>query len=220
VADPTNPTAPSAPNYGSMMDIVKSLRPGGGDAKMPGMSDLMSSPAASGASYDNIFGLIKASGTMPGVTDTALPAIAQLLDASQGPAADAIKRETEANVAGAQSDAMKRGLTGSDIEAGNMTMARGQGQLALGNLFSQNASKLGDYIMQAVSGDTQAHREALLNLAQAFGQKISSDQELQMFREQLSANMAMASSANKASLWGAGIGAVGNIAGGALGGRK
>jgi hypothetical protein len=222
---PTGGSSASTPGFGSMMDIVKSLRPGGGSSGAPGapaaggapsLNQIYASPMGNNPTYDNVFGLIKASGQMPGVTDTALPAIAQLLDSARGPAAMGINKETEANVASAQSDAMKRGLTGSDIEAGNMTMARGQGQLALSKLYADSAGKMGDYIMQAVTGDVQSQRENLLNLAQAFGQKISSDQELAMFQQQLAASMGMADRANKTSLWGAGIGAVGSIAGGAM----
>jgi hypothetical protein len=66
------------------------------------------------------------------------------------------------------------------------------------------------------TGDIQSQRENLIMFAELMGQKITSDRDLQMFREMLQANMDQAAKNRKNALWGAGIQAAGNIAGSSI----
>lgn len=190
------------------------------EVKLPDLQDIYKQSGDVGHStYDSLDNAIKQAGKLPSVTDIALPAIMDLLrPGGQGskPFEAAIGRTTSANVSAAQSDMMKRGLTGSDIEASAMGQARAEGSNALAGFYGQNAASLASFIDKIVSGDLATQRANLMALAEAMGQKITSDNDLMMFRQQLEATKSMADKSNKAALWGAGISAFGSIAGGAM----
>jgi hypothetical protein len=63
------------------------------------------------------------------------------------------------------------------------------------------------------TGDISNQRENIMMLAQLMGQKITSDQDLKMFQEQLQANMQAASNANEAAINGAAIQAGAHVIG-------
>jgi len=109
----------------------------------------------------------------------------------------------------------KRGLTGSSIEA----QAIGQGvgsarsQFALGG-----ANTFAQMMQSAQAGDVNAQREMMMAISQAMGEEMTAQRQMDMFREQLQANMSQASQNRKSGMWGSIIGAAGTMAGGALGG--
>lgn len=155
---------------------------------------------------------VKGLSSIPGLTETILPSIkALLMPGESNPAFKAIDAGTAANVAAGQTDAMRRGLTGSDIEAASMVGARNAGEMAKSNFQAQTATQLAGFIKDLATGDIAAQRENLTMFAQLMGQKITSDQDLMMFREMLSANLSEADKNRKSALWGAGIGVVGNV---------
>jgi len=157
---------------------------------------------------------VKGLSQLPGLTETILPSIRQLLmPGPDNPAFKAIDAGTQQNVAAAQTDAMRRGLTGSDIEAASMLGARSAGEMAKSSFQAQTATQMAGFIKDLATGDIASQRENLTMFAQLMGQKITNDQDLMMFREMLRANLDMADKNRKAQLWGAGIGAVGSIAG-------
>lgn len=164
--------------------------------------------------FKNISQTVQQAGQIPGITETALPSIMDLLkpggQATAG-AEQAIDLGTMQNVAATQTDLMKRGLTGSDIEIAEMGGVRGRGQIAKSQLFSQTANKLADIMMQAVTGDVQHQRGNLVMLAQLMGQELTSQRDLELFREQLSANMGMARQKSKDQMWAALMGAGGQM---------
>ncbi len=167
------------------------------------------------ATYGNIDTTVRGLTQLPGLTETILPSIKALLQpGDNNPYAQLIDKSTAGNVASAQTDAMRRGLSGSDIEAAGMAGARAEGESQKTAFYTQNAQQMAGFMKDLATGDINDQRENLMMFAQLMGQKITSDQDLQMFREQLAANMDMASKSNKAALWGAGIGAVGQIGGG------
>jgi hypothetical protein len=88
-----------------------------------------------------------------------------------------------------------------------MTGARSAGEDQKTSFYTQNAGQMATFMKDLATGDINDQRENLMMFAQLMGQKITSDQDLLMFKEQLSANMEMASSANKTALWGAGMNA-------------
>lgn len=167
--------------------------------------------------YGGMESAVKGLSTIPGLTDTILPSIkALLMPGENNPAFKAIDAGTQQNVAAAQTDAMRRGLTGSDIEAASMVGARGAGEMAKSNFQAQTSTQLAGFIKDLATGDIAAQRENLTMFAQLMGQKITNDQDLMMFREMLQANLDQADKNRKNALWGAGISAVGSIAGGGI----
>ena len=168
-------------------------------------------------SYGNLDRTVRGLSSTPGLTETILPSIkALLMPGANNPYTNLIDASTGANVAQAQTDAMKRGLTGSDIEAAAMTGARGQGEMAKSQFYAQNAQSMAGFLKDMVSGDIGMQRENLMALAELMGQKIQSEQDLKMFREMLDANLGQADKNRKSALWGAGISAAGSVAGAAV----
>src|SRR3990167_1173742 len=182
-----------APQLPSLMDI---LGPGGRSANPGTIFKLLQSPQAR-------------------MTDV-LPSIQELLMGQQAPAIASLREGSRANVAAAQSEAMKRGLTGSDIEAASMGQARAAGEQQVGQLIAQQSSALAQYIMQAMGMDIQGNREMFVTLAQALGQELSSQRDMEQARLDREQAAHLAGKARQSALWGSAIGAGGLIAGGAL----
>ena len=177
-------------------------------------ADILGGIAPGQADYGSMDKTMRGLTQLPGLTETILPSIRNLLmPGENNPYAKLIDQSTAGNVAAAQTDSMRRGLTGSDIEAASMSGARAQGETAKSNFYAQNAGQMAGFIKELATGDINAQRENLTMFAQLMGQKITSDQDLLMFREMLQANMDQADKNRKNALWGAGIGAVGSIAG-------
>lgn len=183
--------------------------------KLPSISDAL----GAGRNPEGFGDITKLLSTQQGSMMSAMPTIQELLMGGQAPAVQAIRHGASMNRASAQSDAMKRGLTGSDIEGANMTMATAQGESQVGQLVAQQSSQLAQYIMQAMGMDIQGNREMFVTLAQALGQELGAQREMEMARLEREQASHLAGNANRNALWGAGIGAIGSIAGGALGGK-
>src|SRR3990167_2383499 len=123
-----------------------------GMPRLPSLHEVLGTGTPN-VSSENIFKLLQAP---QGRATEALPGIQELLFGSQAPAVQAIREGARSNVAAAQSDAMRRGLTGSDIEAAAMGQARASGEQQVGQLIAQQSSVLAQYIMQALGMDIQA----------------------------------------------------------------
>jgi hypothetical protein len=171
--------------------------------------------------YENIIGKIQEMQGVPGLSDTAIPQIQGILGQSSRyltPQLEAIDRDTEAMAAKAQSDAMRRGLTGSDIELANITGARtagGQRKAEVRGQFGLNqANVMSDLIFKAASGDQQSELSILTLLAQAMGQELTSQRDIEMFRQQLSQMDKESRRAFWGSVIGGGLGGVGGAIGG------
>ena len=181
-----------------------------GMPRLPSLQEVLGTGTPN-VSSENIFKLLQAP---QGRATEALPGIQELLFGSQAPAVQAIREGARSNVAAAQSDAMRRGLTGSDIEAAAMGQARASGEQQVGQLIAQQSSVLAQYIMQALGMDIQANREQFVTLAQAIGQELTARRDIeQSFRDSELASREGASG-RRSQLYGAGIGAVGSILGG------
>jgi hypothetical protein len=173
-----------------------------------------------GANYDSIIKAIKSMGDVPSLTNSLVPQVQGILgDQGQflAPQINAIRERGEGLAANAQSDATARGIRGSDIEAANMTGARLGALGEEGNLrgaFGMNQSNtLIDVLTKAMSGDLDAAKNLRAMLAQAMGQELGSQRDMEMFRIEQDNLSAAGDAANKAALWGAGIGAVGGLGG-------
>lgn len=189
---------------------------------MPGIGNLKTDP-----SYQNIVDAIKSMGDVPSLTQSLVPQVQGILS-DQGqflaPQINAIRDRGEGLAANAQSDATARGIRGSDIEAAGMAGARGMALGEEANLrgaFGMNQSNtLIDVLTKAMSGDRDAALSLRQMIAQAMGQELGSQRDMEMFRQQSEDARAAAAAANKAALWGAGISAVGAIGGGFAKGGK
>jgi HD-GYP domain-containing protein (c-di-GMP phosphodiesterase class II) len=146
------------------------------------------------ANSESLFGALKAAYTTSPSYSSVLPSVqGQLGQMGQyiQPQIDAIKRGGEVNAASQQSDAMARGLRGSDIEASGMQAARSdasaqEAQLR-GQVGMQQAQLMAEYIMKTYGYDIEQNSKMYTELAQAIGQKMQMDQEMQMFQQQLAA---------------------------------
>lgn len=193
---------------------------------LPAMAPLAAStqplslPAVSTApTYENIIKMLQGTSQLPGQASI-LPQIQGILGQSSQylqPAIQGIEQATQANVAQAQTDMMKRGMTGSDIEMQGMMQARTAGQQQIGQLLGnwglQNAQTMADYTYKALSGDIEAERSLAVMLAQAMGQELTSQRDLAMFQQQLAAALKMAKRNAKTGLFGS----IGGIIGGGIG---
>ncbi len=94
---------------------------------------------------------------------------------------------------------MARGITGSDIEAADMRSAESAGQSAMAEMYGQTANQLSQMIYQAASGDLQNNRELLLTLAQAMGQELTSQRDMEMFQKALQASIEQAEAARRSA---------------------
>ncbi len=163
--------------------------------------------------YQNMMEILKRSGQAPGLAQALGPSMEALLSPAgqaASPYAAAIQRQTEQNVAQAQTGAMKRGITGSSIEATAMNQAQESGQIALAQLYGQTANQLSEMIYRAASGDLQNNRELLYVLAQAMGQEITSERDMRMFQEALRSSIDQANqfaATRKRTAWGGAAGA-------------
>lgn len=180
--------------------------------KLPSLMDVIG-PGETAATTSNIFKLLQAP---QGRISEVLPGIQELLLGTQAPAIAAIREGARGGAAAAQSEAMKRGLTGSDIEAAAMGQARAAGEQQVGQLIAQQSSALAQYIMQAMGMDIQGNREMFVTLAQALGQELSSQREMEMRRLEREQLGAEAARQRESALIGSLIGAGGLIGGGAL----
>ena len=180
--------------------------------QLPKLQDLIGPGPVSG-SEQNIYKLLQApQGRM---TDM-LPSISQLLMGQTAPAVQSVREGARQTAATMQSEAMKRGITGSDIELSNIRGAYEEGELQAGQMISQQASALAQYIMQAYGLDIAANREQFVTLAQAIGQEISSYRDYISGIQQGERASNIAAKQGKMSLYGAGIVAAGMLGGGAL----
>ena len=178
--------------------------------KMPSLQELLGTDNPAGR-LSNVKKILSAQQPqMAGI----LPGLRDLLLGAQAPAVAAIREGSRANVAATQSDMMRRGLTGSDIEASAMAGARGMGEQQVGQLIAQQSNALAQYLMQALGLDIAGNREQFTALAQVLSDEFTAEQEADMFRRSLEEGTAMAGRANRTQLVGAGIGAVGSILGG------
>lgn len=165
------------------------------------------------ADPSSIYGLLQAP---QGQMTSILPSLQELLMGQQAPAVQSIREGARSNVAAAQSEAMKRGITGSDIEASSMTQARAAGEQQVGQLMSQQASTLAQYIMQSYGYDLQANREMYVTLAQALGQELQSQRDMEIARMEADAMKTAGRQSGQYGLLGSLIGAAGTIGAGAM----
>ncbi len=116
----------------------------------------------------------------------------------------------------AQSDAMKRGLTGSSIEASSMGQAYASANQGYDQYLAQQLSSLVPAYTSAVGTDITNQQTYYSNLAQAVGQQLASQISQSQFQQQLQAGLSESSQMANAQMWGGIAQGLGGAAGGAL----
>jgi len=163
-----------------------------GTGGVPGLPFLKpEAPFQGDVNVKNIFDQIS---QMQTSMSSVLPYVQQQLS-SQGqflqPQIEAIRQGGETMAAQAQSDAMARGMRGSDIEAAGMAGARQSAEQNVaqlrGQLGMQQAQYMAEAIMKAYGYDVESNKQMHQSLAQAIGQELSQQRELQMMEDQLKA---------------------------------
>lgn len=114
------------------------------------------------------------------------------------PAVSGIREQGEIGAASAQSDILKRNLTGSDMELAAMAAPRLEAGRNIASLYGQaglqQASQMAEYIMKAMGMDVESNQNLYMALAQALGQQMSNEASALSFDRQMQA-------AGKATQW-------------------
>lgn len=118
----------------------------------------------------------------------------------------------------AQSDAMKRGMTGSSIESAGMGQAYAQANQGYDQYMANQLSQLVSQYSGAVNTDINNQQGYYQNLAQAVGQNYAAQQQEAMFKQQLQEMMAQGGQNRLAGQQQAIIGGLFGMGGSALGG--
>ncbi len=195
---------------------VGTQMPGMGAFNMniPGFQAQNAMPQNLGADFGSIMKMLQ---TQPqSLTNSMMPGLSQILGLQSNAMQGMFGNQTAGMVSGAQSDAMARGMTGSSIEAANMLGARQAGNYNMNQFMGQQLGQLGTAYQGAMGQDVGNQNQMYQNIAQALGQQMQAQQAYQMFQQQMQQQSQLAGQANNAALWGAGIGALGSMGGGAL----
>lgn len=190
------------------------------NTNMPGLNfqTVQSQPKNVDISQANPQGVLNTlgQGAPQSLTALLMPLFQQLFGAQQGSLQQQFGLQSEQGVAQAQSDAMKRGLTGSSIESSGIQSALANANTGynqaytglLGSLINSYSSAAGQDI-----GNQTAYNQSI---AQALGQTYSSNIQQQQFAQQLQAGIDAANKQANATMWGGIAGGVGSLGGGAL----
>jgi len=138
--------------------------------------------------YGGVQQAIKKQAGGPGFVELIMPLLMNLLGPASGSTNEylnRIRRGTQQDVAGAQTDALKRGITGSSIEAAAMGQARGRGRFAESNYLSQGSQRLAQMLSQGISGQLGGISQGYGDLAQLAGEEFGAKRDIGLFREQL-----------------------------------
>lgn len=201
--------------------------PTGGTQNMSGMTgfpglnlqSVSTNPISVGTGQANPQGILDllSQASPQSLTALLMPLYGQLFNTQSGALSQQRDLQASQGTSQAQSDAMKRGLTGSSIEESgiqqalsnaNQNYTQGYSGL-LGNLVNSYAGAAG----QDVASQTDYYR----TLAQALGQTYASDIQQKQFAQQLQAGLDIAKKNSQSSLWGGIAGGIGSVAGGILG---
>lgn len=178
-------------------------------------------PSNLSVSPTNIFNLIKQGYGQQ--MSSVLPYVQQQLGVmgeNIEPQIEAIRQRGESLAANAISDIGSRNLRGSDIEVAAVEGARAQAFQQEAQMRSQiamqQAQMLAQSIMTAYGFDIKSNQEMFNNLAQAIGQELAQQREMQMFQQQMALLRKQIRSNRSSSIFGSLMGAVGSIGGGLM----
>ena len=187
---------------------------------MPGPFDLPTLPMS--PNYDNIMATIRSIGGLPNLTQGVVPQIEQMFGANGtaiAPDIKALRDQTNTQVADTQTDFMRRGLTGSSIEMGGpggLDSVRAGGLDSEARFRAQNSQMLADILFKAMQGDINAATSLRTMIAQAMGEELGYNRDLDMFNRQMSNLNDQAGKDRNAQMWSSLISAGGSLGAGAI----
>ena len=217
---------PVNPYGGSPTQTGYPMVPGGApNPAMPTMNFNLpgvGSPSAAGMNLQDAGGAIKGllSQAPQSLSQLMGPLLAQVYGGQQNMMAPLFAQQGEQGAAAAQSDAMKRGLTGSSIESTGMGQARQGASQAFMQYMAQQLNQLVPAYMGAAQFDIGQNVDFYRQLAQALGQEDAQSLQLRMSREGYDAASAQAQSLGKAQMWSGVFQGIGSLGNGLLAGRK
>lgn len=144
------------------------------------------------------------------------PYLQQLYGTSAGLTQGIFQQQGAQGAAQAQSDAGKRGLTGSSIESANISGAYNSANQGFNQYLAQLLPQLGQQTQNAAQFDIGQQNDAYNNLAQALGQQYASGVQRDQFGRQLNANESATNKMANSQMWGSIIGGAGMLGAGAL----
>ena len=146
-------------------------------------------PKSNDASYENIMNTLR---TPTPTMSQFLPDLEKILsERSQflEPAIGSLKRNIGEGMADLEGSFARRGLTGSSIEAQGLATAQGRGNEALGNLvggFAREGSlTFAQLLQQARAGDVAAAQQLRQMIAQAMGEELTANRDMDMFNRSM-----------------------------------
>lgn len=176
------------------------------------------------ASYGDIMAMLKSIQGLPTLTGFLVPQVADITgQASQYllPQIAAIRDLGSTNVAAAQSDALARGLTGSDIEAAGMLGARTEAGRAEAGLRAQfglaQAQTMTNVLTRAMMGDLDSARQLRIMLSQAMGEELTARRDREMFDYAIQFGLKEAAANRRAAAMSGLFGGLGGLAGAGIG---
>lgn len=191
---------------------------GGGLPAFPMMGPNMQTGGAGGTNIDASPGSVISllSRTPTSLTQNLLPGLMQILGLQSGMQLPFLEQQKMGMVADAQSDAMKRGMTGSSLEAASMLGARSAGNMNIDQFLAQQLGTLGGAYTNAMTTDVQAQNQQYSDLAQALAQLWQVNMQGLQFQGQLNEMSGAADKAALASKQSALIGAGASLGAGAI----
>ena len=178
------------------------------------------------AGYGDIMQMLQSIQGLPSLTSTLVPQVRDITgQASQYlmPQIAAIRDIGSSNVAAAQSDAMARGLTGSDIEAAGMLGARAEAGRQEAGLRGQfglaQAQTMTNVLGQAMMGDLDAARQLRLALSQAMGEELTAKRDREMFDYAMQFGLSEAAANRRSAGMSGLLGGLGGVGGALVGGK-
>lgn len=180
---------------------------------LPGFQDFKFNVPAGSANpqFGDILSTLK---TEPQSLTNAYSAYLAPLLAKSGTADKArVEQAGSADLAKLTSQFQRRGITGSSSEYNALGQSVATTRLNLETIDQQNAFKMADLLSQSLQTDITRNDNLVMLIAQAMGQELTSQRDMDMFRQQLAANIDQANKNRRASMFNTVIGGAAGIAG-------
>lgn len=146
---------------------------------------------ASQANPNGVLGVLSQSAPQS-LTALLMPLFNQLFGAQQGSLQQRFGAQGEQGMAQAQSDAMKRGITGSSIEESGIQSALANSNMGYNDAYSQLLGNLVNSYSSAAGQDISNKQNYFQSIAQGLGQTYAAQQQQQQFQQQLQEAMSQA----------------------------
>lgn len=174
--------------------VAAGTTPGGGgipSLNLPTISAPSINPASLSTNPSQVYSLL-ASAAPASLTATLGPLLNQVFGTQANLMAPIYAQQGEQGAARAQSDAMKRGLTGSSIEGANIGAAYASANQGYDQYLANQLSSLIPTYASLAGQDVSNTSNYYSTLAQAVGQQLASQISQQEFQKQLQAGLSQA----------------------------